>query len=150
MSDSDASSSAEATFFPFASIKSAVCTIVLPVHMAEREATEAKPVRPRLVSPCWCSILCGSMPRCWPSSRANTVAWLCPVDCTLQPRISLSSPGKATEAKLLLGCNVQSTGQSHATVFARLLGQHLGIDPHKIEHRHGDTNLGLTGFASVE
>ena len=25
----------------------------------------------------------------------------------------------------------------------------LGIDPGKIEHRHGDTDLGLTGFASV-
>src|SRR5665647_3507666 len=59
---------------------------------------------------------------------------------------SVAFPG---EDKLILGCNVQSTGQSHATVFARLLGQHLGIDPRKIEHQHGDTNMGLTGFASV-
>jgi carbon-monoxide dehydrogenase large subunit len=51
--------------------------------------------------------------------------------------------------KLILGCNVQSTGQSHATVFGRLLAHKLGIDPGKIEHRHGDTDLGLTGFASV-
>jgi carbon-monoxide dehydrogenase large subunit len=51
--------------------------------------------------------------------------------------------------KLILGCNVQSTGQSHATVFGRLLAHKLGIDASKIEHRHGDTNLGLTGFASV-
>jgi aerobic carbon-monoxide dehydrogenase large subunit len=51
--------------------------------------------------------------------------------------------------KMILGLNVQSTGQSHATVFGRLLAHKLGIDPAKIEHRHGDTNLGLTGGASV-
>ena len=51
--------------------------------------------------------------------------------------------------KLILGLNVQSTGQSHATVFGRLLAGRLGIDPAKIEHRHGDTALGLTGGASV-
>ncbi len=51
--------------------------------------------------------------------------------------------------RLILGCNVQSTGQSHATVFGRLLANKLGIDAGKIEHRHGDTALGLTGNASV-
>ena len=51
--------------------------------------------------------------------------------------------------KLILGLNVQSTGQSHATVFGRLLAGKLGIDPAKIEHRHGDTALGLGGGASV-
>lgn len=51
--------------------------------------------------------------------------------------------------KIILGCNVQSTGQSHATVFSRVLAHKLGIDPRTIEHKHGDTNLGLTGFASV-
>jgi carbon-monoxide dehydrogenase large subunit len=51
--------------------------------------------------------------------------------------------------KMILGLNVQSTGQSHATVFGRLLAHKLGIDAAKIEHRHGDTNLGLTGGASV-
>jgi aerobic carbon-monoxide dehydrogenase large subunit len=51
--------------------------------------------------------------------------------------------------KLILGCNVQSTGQSHATVFGSLLAGKLGIDASKIEHRHGDTALGLTGNASV-
>jgi len=45
--------------------------------------------------------------------------------------------------------NVQSTGQSHATVFGRLLAGKLGIDPAKIEHRHGDTAFGITGQASV-
>jgi aerobic carbon-monoxide dehydrogenase large subunit len=51
--------------------------------------------------------------------------------------------------KLILGLNVQSTGQSHATVFGHLLADKLGIDPSKIEHRHGDTALGLGGGASV-
>jgi len=51
--------------------------------------------------------------------------------------------------KMVLGLNVQSTGQSHATVFARVLGDKLGIPPSQIEHKHGDTALGLTGFASV-
>jgi aerobic carbon-monoxide dehydrogenase large subunit len=59
---------------------------------------------------------------------------------------SVAFPG---DNKLILGCNVQSTGQSHATVFGRLLADHLGIDADKIEHRHGDTNMGLAGFASV-
>jgi aerobic carbon-monoxide dehydrogenase large subunit len=59
---------------------------------------------------------------------------------------SLSFPGGD---ELILGCNVQSTGQGHATVFPRLLANKLGIDPAKIQHRHGDTALGLTGFASV-
>ena len=50
---------------------------------------------------------------------------------------------------IVLGCNVQSTGQGHATVFTRLLADKLGIDPHSVKHTHGDTNLGLTGFAAV-
>jgi carbon-monoxide dehydrogenase large subunit len=51
--------------------------------------------------------------------------------------------------RLIIGFNVQSTGQSHATVFGRLIAGQLGIDPGRIEHRHGDTDLGLNGFASV-
>ncbi len=51
--------------------------------------------------------------------------------------------------RLILGLNVQSTGQSHATVFGRLLATQLGIAPDKIEHRHGDTDLGVHGMASV-
>ncbi|HEU5017453.1 MAG TPA: xanthine dehydrogenase family protein molybdopterin-binding subunit [Pseudolabrys sp.] len=51
--------------------------------------------------------------------------------------------------RMILGCNVQSTGQGHATVFGRLLAGKLGIDPKHVQHKHGDTALGLTGFASV-
>ncbi len=59
---------------------------------------------------------------------------------------SLAFPG---DDKLILGCNVQSTGQSHATVFGRLLAEKLGIEPGKVEHQHGDTDMNLTGGASV-
>ena len=59
---------------------------------------------------------------------------------------SLAFPG---DDRLILGCNVQSTGQSHATVFGRLLAHRLGIEPGKIQHRHGDTAMGLSGGASV-
>ncbi len=53
------------------------------------------------------------------------------------------------DGKLVLSLNVQSTGQAHATVFPRLLAEKLGIDPHLIVHRHGDSSFDLQGFASV-
>jgi carbon-monoxide dehydrogenase large subunit len=75
------------------------------------------------------------------------------ISCMLEHAGSLptewASVGFPGGDKLILGCNVQSTGQSHATVFGRLLATKLGIDATSIEHRHGDTQLGLTGFASV-
>jgi carbon-monoxide dehydrogenase large subunit len=51
--------------------------------------------------------------------------------------------------KLLLGLNVQSTGQGHATVFNPLLAERLGIAPAQIEHRHGDSAMEIAGYASV-
>src|SRR5579863_10022116 len=45
--------------------------------------------------------------------------------------------------------NVQNTGQGHATVFAKLIGERLGIPPEKIPHRHGDSANELPGYASV-
>jgi len=59
---------------------------------------------------------------------------------------SLMFPG---DDKLILGLNVGSTGQSHATVFGRLLSDQLGIDRKTIEHRHGDSSMEIVGFASV-
>jgi carbon-monoxide dehydrogenase large subunit len=59
---------------------------------------------------------------------------------------ALSFPGGD---KLVLGLNVQSTGQSHATVFGRLLAGKLGIAPGTIEHRHGDSDMNIQGAASV-
>jgi aerobic carbon-monoxide dehydrogenase large subunit len=51
--------------------------------------------------------------------------------------------------KLIMALNVQSTGQSHATVFGRLLADKLGIDRKTVEHRQGDSANELVGFASV-
>jgi aerobic carbon-monoxide dehydrogenase large subunit len=59
---------------------------------------------------------------------------------------ALSFPGGE---RLLLGLNVQSTGQSHATVFNPLLAQQLGIAPEHIEHRQGDSAMEIAGYASV-
>lgn len=59
---------------------------------------------------------------------------------------SLTFPGGET---LVLGMGVQNTGQGHATVFPRLVAERLGIKPEQVRHRHGDTNLGINGFASV-
>jgi aerobic carbon-monoxide dehydrogenase large subunit len=51
--------------------------------------------------------------------------------------------------KLVLGLNVQSTGQGHASVFNPMLAGRLGIDPEQIEHRHGDSAMEIAGYASV-
>jgi carbon-monoxide dehydrogenase large subunit len=59
---------------------------------------------------------------------------------------ALSFPGGD---KLMLGLNVQSTGQGHATVFTPMLAQQLGIAPEQIEHRHGDSAMEIAGYASV-
>jgi carbon-monoxide dehydrogenase large subunit len=59
---------------------------------------------------------------------------------------SLSFPGGET---LVLGMGVQNTGQGHATVFPRLVAERLGIKAEQVQHRHGDTNLNINGFASV-
>ena len=51
--------------------------------------------------------------------------------------------------KFVLGLNVQSTGQGHATVFIPMLAQRLGIKPQQIEHRQGDSAMEIAGYASV-
>ena len=61
-------------------------------------------------------------------------------------RPRLSFPGGE---KLVLGLNVQSTGQGHATVFTPMLAERLGIRPEQIEHRHGDSAMEIAGYASV-
>jgi carbon-monoxide dehydrogenase large subunit len=50
---------------------------------------------------------------------------------------------------MILGLNVQSTGQSHASVFPRLAAERLGIPVEQIRHRHGDSAQEIPGFASV-
>src|SRR5262249_48759207 len=51
--------------------------------------------------------------------------------------------------RLVLGLNVQSTGQSHTTVFNPMLAQQLSIAPEHIEHRQGDSAMEIAGYASV-
>jgi len=58
----------------------------------------------------------------------------------------LSFPGNGT---LTVNLNVQSTGQGHASVFPQLVADRLGIAHHKVTHRHGDSALGIAGYASV-
>jgi aerobic carbon-monoxide dehydrogenase large subunit len=53
------------------------------------------------------------------------------------------------DQSIILGLNVQSTGQGHASVFPRLAAERLGIPPEKIRHQHGDSALEIPGFASV-
>ena len=59
---------------------------------------------------------------------------------------ALSFPGGE---HLVLGLNVQSTGQGHATVFNPMLAERLGIKAEQIEHRHGDSAMEIAGYASV-
>lgn len=58
----------------------------------------------------------------------------------------LAFPGDGT---IVLGLNVQSTGQGHATVFPRIVAERLGLPADKIRHRHGDSDLDIRGFPSV-
>jgi carbon-monoxide dehydrogenase large subunit len=59
---------------------------------------------------------------------------------------AIAFPGDQT---MVLGLNVQSTGQGHASVFPRLAAESLGIPAEQIRHRHGDSTLEIPGFASV-
>jgi len=45
--------------------------------------------------------------------------------------------------------NVHSTGQSHASVFGRLIAERFGIRPEEVAHRHGDSDFAVPGYASV-
>ncbi len=51
--------------------------------------------------------------------------------------------------KMTFTMNVQSTGQSHATIFPRLVAERLGIKPEQVGHSHGDSNHEIAGYASV-
>ena len=51
--------------------------------------------------------------------------------------------------KLRFNLNVQSTGQSHATVFNPMVAERLGIAAEQVEHRHGDSAMEIAGYASV-
>jgi carbon-monoxide dehydrogenase large subunit len=58
----------------------------------------------------------------------------------------LTFPG---DGILVMSLGVQNTGQGHATVFAKVIAEQLGIPADKIVHRHGDSAFELKGYASV-
>ncbi len=58
----------------------------------------------------------------------------------------VSFPGGET---VLFTMNVQSTGQSHATVFPQLVAERLGIKAEQVMHAHGDSAHEIAGYASV-
>jgi carbon-monoxide dehydrogenase large subunit len=64
-----------------------------------------------------------------------------PVEAT-----ALSFPGGQS---LVLGLNVQSTGQGHATVFPPMVAERLGIATEQVQHQHGDSAMEIAGYASV-
>ena len=51
--------------------------------------------------------------------------------------------------QLIFTMNVQSTGQSHATIFPRLVAERLGIPAEQVTHSHGDSAHEIAGYASV-
>ena len=74
------------------------------------------------------------------------------VSCMLEHAGGTPLEGAAlafADGEIVLGLNVQSTGQGHASVFPRLAAERLGIPAEKIRHRHGDSALAIPGFASV-
>jgi carbon-monoxide dehydrogenase large subunit len=50
---------------------------------------------------------------------------------------------------LTLALGVQSTGQGHVTVFARLLAERLGLSPDEVKVEQGDSAFGIQGAAAV-
>jgi carbon-monoxide dehydrogenase large subunit len=75
------------------------------------------------------------------------------VSCFLEHSGAMPVEGAAlvfgTDGKLEFRLNVHSTGQGHATVFARLIAEKLGIDADQVCHRHGDSDFAIPGYASV-
>jgi aerobic carbon-monoxide dehydrogenase large subunit len=75
------------------------------------------------------------------------------ISCMLEHAGALPTEGALLQFpggdRLILGLNVQSTGQAHATVFGRVLAEKLGIPRDHIVHKHGDSALEIPGFASV-
>lgn len=75
------------------------------------------------------------------------------ISCMLEHAGALPTEGALLQFpggdKLIMSLNVQSTGQSHATVLTRVLAERLDIDRALVEHKHGDSALEIPGFASV-
>jgi carbon-monoxide dehydrogenase large subunit len=55
-------------------------------------------------------------------------------------------PGNET---IMIGLGVHSTGQSHATVFARLAAERLGVPAERVHVEQGDSRFEIKGITSV-
>jgi carbon-monoxide dehydrogenase large subunit len=86
------------------------------------------------------------------STRTNKLRGI-GISCMLEHAGALPTEGALLSFpggdRLIMGLNVQSTGQAHATVFGRVLSEKLGITREHIIHKHGDSTLEIPGFASV-
>ena len=75
------------------------------------------------------------------------------LSCFLEHAGAVPTEGAAlifrSNKTLSLALGVQSTGQGHATVFARLLAERLGISPDEVEVLQGDSAFGIQGAAAV-
>ncbi len=75
------------------------------------------------------------------------------ISCFLEHAGATPTEGAAlifrADKTLTLGLGVQSTGQGHATVFARLAAERLGISADEVHVEQGDSNLNIQGAAAV-
>jgi carbon-monoxide dehydrogenase large subunit len=75
------------------------------------------------------------------------------ISCFLEHAGATPTEGAALifrpDKTLTLALGVQSTGQGHATVFARLLAERLGLSADEIKVEQGDSAFGIQGAAAV-
>jgi carbon-monoxide dehydrogenase large subunit len=75
------------------------------------------------------------------------------ISCLLEHAGGLAREGAGVtfpgDDTLTADFGVQSTGQGHATVYARLAAQRLGIPAHRVRVREGDSGLGIFSTGSV-
>ncbi|HEY0439720.1 MAG TPA: xanthine dehydrogenase family protein molybdopterin-binding subunit [Xanthobacteraceae bacterium] len=75
------------------------------------------------------------------------------ISCFLEHSGGVPTEGASMTFKddepIQLGLGLHSTGQGHASVFARLAAERLQIAPEQVRVRQGDTALDVAGYASV-
>ena len=75
------------------------------------------------------------------------------ISCFLEHAGGIPTEGAALifrpDKTLSLALGMQSTGQGHVTVFARLLAERLGISPDEVKVEQGDSAFGIQGAPAV-
>jgi len=69
-------------------------------------------------------------------------------ECTLAGPSDDVQVAVTPQGRLRVAVGTQSTGQSHETTFAQVLGDRLGIDPEQIDIVQGDTAVKATGIGT--